>query len=49
MGEPKVPDTIGKGKGDVLRNAGAKRDWFSKKAVQQRKASNAQRDKKHLS
>lgn len=39
----KVPDTIGKSRGDKLRKAGAKKSWTSKKAVNQRKASEKQR------
>lgn len=39
----KVPDTIGKARGDKLRKSGAKKSWTSKKAVAQRKASEKQR------
>ena len=41
----RVPNTIGRQKAADLRNRGAKNDWFSKKAVAQRKASEKQRSK----
>jgi hypothetical protein len=39
----KVPDTIGKARGEKMRKAGAKKSWFDKKSVDQRKASEKQR------
>jgi len=45
----KVPDTIGKDRAKKLQEAAARKSWFDKKAVEQRKASNEQRDKRKLS
>jgi hypothetical protein len=43
VGKPKVPDTIGKEHAAKLKAAGAKQNWFTAKAVAQRKASEQQR------
>lgn len=41
---PKVPDTISDKKmADLKRRGGAANDWFSQKAIDQRKASEQQR------
>jgi hypothetical protein len=39
----RVPDTIGAKRGKNLRDRGAKKSWFDKKSVDQRKASEKQR------
>lgn len=41
----RVPDTIGRKRGEDLRRKGAKQPWFDKKAVDRRKASEKQRGK----
>lgn len=41
----RVPDTIGKKRGEDLRRKGAKEPLFTKKAVDRRKASQLQRGK----
>jgi hypothetical protein len=44
--QPRVPDTIGRKRGEQLRRQGAKADiWLSPKAVKQRKAREEQRKK----